>query len=458
MDQNTLYELVSSLNRDYIGPLLTIVLLGAGIFFTIRLHFIPRFYLRTLRHLFKSSSIGHKASKQHGMSPFQALSTAIASQVGTGNIVGVAMALVMGGPGAVFWLWVSAVLGMSTNFAEAVLGQLFRTKTPDGHIIGGPAYYIQNGLHSKFMARLFAVFFIIALGMIGIMVQANSISDALVTLLPSGVKNIYVGIVLTIFVGFVLSGGISTIASFVERVVPVMAGIFILGSLVFICIHIDTLIPQLSSIFKCAFTTQAGVGGAVGVSVKSAIRYGISRGLFSNEAGLGTTPHAHAIAKVKEPYEQGLYAIVGISVDILICTLTSMVILMSGVLQTSPGAMGIQLAQAAFNTTFGILGNYFIAISLFFFAMSTIVGWYFFAAQNVRFLFNERFIWPYRIIVLLLVIVASTVKVSLIWELADTFNFFIVLPNVIAIIWLSPKVAAEAKRMFSYLRGLDAKS
>ena len=165
---------------------------------------------------------------------------------------------------------------------------------------------------------------------------------------------------LTFFVGFVLSGGISTIASFVERVVPVMAGIFILGSLVFICIHIDTLIPQLSNIVKCAFTTQAGVGGAVGVSVKSAIRYGISRGLFSNEAGLGTTPHAHAIAKVKEPYEQGLYAIVGISVDILICTLTSMVILMSGVLQTSPGAMGIQLAQAAFNTTFGILGNFFI--------------------------------------------------------------------------------------------------
>ena len=345
MDQNTLYELVSSLNRDYIGPLLTIVLLGAGIFFTIRLHFIPRFYLRTLRHLFKSSSIGHKASKQHGMSPFQALSTAIASQVGTGNIVGVAMALVMGGPGAVFWLWISAVLGMSTNFAEAVLGQLFRTKTPDGHIIGGPAYYIQNGLHSKFMARLFAVFFIIALGMIGIMVQANSISDALVTLLPSGVKSIYVGIVLTIFVGFVLSGGISTIASFVERVVPVMAGIFILGSLVFICIHIDTLIPQLSSIFKCAFTTQAGVGGAVGVSVKSAIRYGISRGLFSNEAGLGTTPHAHAIAKVNEPYEQGLYAIVGISVDILICTLTSMVILMSGVLQTSSGVMGIRHSE-----------------------------------------------------------------------------------------------------------------
>ena len=372
--------------------------------------------------------------------------------MGTGNIVGVAMALLMGGPGALFWMWVSAILGMSTNFAEAILGQLYKTTTPDGHIVGGPSYYIQNGLRCKWLAYVFAIFFILALGMIGIMVQANSISSAMSAILPGHIDALWTGIFLAVFVGLVLSGGITRIASFAEKVVPLMAGLFIASSLVFIFLHIGSLLPVFGDIFKDAFTANAGVGGALGYSVMSAIRYGVSRGLFSNEAGLGTTPHAHAIAKVHNSYEQGMMAIVGISVDLVICTLTGLVLLMSGVIQPNTSLVGIQLMQNAYYSSYGDVGTFFIAISLFFFAMSTIVGWYFFAAQNVRYLFGEKPIKAYRVLVMLLVVVASVVEVPLIWELADTFNFFIVIPNVIALVYLAPKVVAEKDHMKEAVR------
>ena len=447
MTQSSIYEFVQTLNGDFIGPALVFILLGTGLYFTFRLRFIPRFYFSAVRMLFSNNGKREKATKHSGMSPLQALSTAIASQVGTGNIVGVAMALIMGGPGALFWLWVSALLGMSTNFAEAILGQLYKTRTAEGHIVGGPAFYIQNGLHSRWLARIFSVFFILALGMIGIMVQANSISDAITSIFPGTVNPIYVGLALTVFVGLVLSGGITRIASFAESVVPFMAGLFVLGSIIFICMRIDRLGIVLVEVFRYAFTPEAGAGGAVGISVMSAVRYGVSRGLFSNEAGLGTTPHAHAIAKVNNCYEQGLMASIGIGVDLLICTITGLVLLLSGVIDGGSNLVGIRVMQAAFDSGFGSVGNYFIAISLFFFAMSTIVGWYFFAAQNVRFLFGERPIIAYRVIVMVLVVVASVIKVELVWELADTFNFFIVIPNVIALIWLSPKVVAESDKM-----------
>lgn len=299
---------------------------------------------------------------------------------------------------------------MSTNFAEAILGQLYKSRTAEGHIVGGPAFYIQNGLHSRWLARVFSVFFILALGMIGIMVQANSISDAITSIFPNTINPLYVGLVLTVFVGLVLSGGITRIAAFAESVVPFMAGLFVLGAIIFICMRCDRLGAVLVEVFRYAFTPEAGAGGAVGISVMSAVRYGVSRGLFSNEAGLGTTPHAHAIAKVNNCYEQGLIAIIGIGVDLLICTLTGLVLLLSGVLDGGTNLVGIRIMQAAFDSGFGAAGNYFIAISLFFFAMSTIVGWYFFAAQNVRYLFGERPIVAYRIVVMVLVVVASVVK------------------------------------------------
>lgn len=447
MNQNTTLTFVSTLNQEYIGPTLAVILISVGVFFTWKLRFVPRHYRSAWKLLFADQTAKGKASANEGMSPVQALSTAIASQVGTGNIVGVAMALFMGGPGALFWLWVSAICGMSTNFAEATLGQKYKTLNDDGHMVGGPAYYIRQGMNNKWLAVIFSIFFIMALGMIGIMVQANSISDAVGTFLPASFNKLYIGIALTIFVGFVLSGGVTSIASFAERVVPFMAGIFVIGSLAFVFMNFSLLGDTFTDVFKYAFTPKAGAGGVVGYSVMSATRYGISRGLFSNEAGLGSTPHAHAIAKVKNPYEQGMFAMIGLSVNILICTLTALVIMLSGVLESHPDMLGIGMAQEAFCTKFGIIGKYFIAVAIFFFALTTIIGWYFFAAQNVRYLFGEKMIWPYRTVVMLLIVVASVTKVELVWELADTFNFFIVLPNVIALLFLSPQVAREVEKM-----------
>lgn len=446
MNQNDLLSLVSSVNQNFIGPVLSVLLLGTGLYFTVRLGFIQRYFNDAIRILFRRSGKNGKASKEEGMSPFQALSTAIASQVGTGNIVGVSTALIAGGPGALFWLWMSAIVGMSTNFAEAVLGQLYKTQK-EGHIVGGPAYYIRHGMNSKILAGIFSVFFILALGMTGIMVQANSIVDAVSNVIPPAVDKLYIGIGLTVIVGLVLAGGITRIASFAEKVVPLMASIFIFGSIIFICTRISVLPGILADIFHYAFSPKASVGGAMGITVMTTIRYGVSRGLFSNEAGLGSTPHAHAIAKVKNPYDQGLIALIGIGVDLLVCTLTALVILMSGVLETNPEAQGVRVPQLAFDSTFGNAGNIFIAVALFFFALSTIVGWYFFAAQNVRYLFGEKGVWPYRILIMMLILLASMVHVNLIWELADTFNFFLVIPNVIALIYLSPQVMKQCRML-----------
>ncbi len=444
MNQDAIYAFVRQINSDFFGPALVFLLLGAGLYFTFRLNFVPRYLFRTVKGLFAKRDKS-RASRSDGISAFQALATAVASQVGTGNIVGVSMAMFMGGPGALFWLWASAMLGMSTNFAEAILGQKYKTHTADGHIIGGPAYYIRNGLGSRVLAGIFSVCFILALS-IGIMVQSNSISGAMDTLFHGHVQAIWFGVCLAILVSLILSGGIERIAPFAERVVPLMAGLFIVGSLVFICLHLTSVIPALADVFKYAFTAKAGVGGATGIAVMTAVRYGVNRGLFSNEAGLGTTPHAHAIAKVRNAYDQGLIAMVGIAVDLLVCTLTGLSLLLSGALdQTSLN--GIQLMQYAFGTKFGVVGDWIIAVSLFFFALSTMVGWYFFAAQNVRYLFGERPIIAYRVIVVLLVVLASVVEVPLIWELSDTFNFFVVVANVIAILWLSPKVVEEVRRM-----------
>jgi AGCS family alanine or glycine:cation symporter len=444
MTQDGLLEFFSVLNRDYIGPLLAVILLGTGLFFTFQLRFVQRHFFQAFKHLFSGNN--GKASKKDGMSPFQALTTAVASQVGTGNIVGVSTALMAGGPGAIFWLWISTIVGMSTNYAEAVLGQLYKSER-DGHVVGGPAYYIRNGLGSKALAAVFSIFLILALGATGIMVQANSIISATERIMPEGFNTLYIGIGLAVLVGLVLAGGITRIAMFAERIVPFMAVLFITGSLIFICSNMASLPGVIGEIFQCAFSPWAPVGGALGATVMASVRYGVSRGLFSNEAGLGSTPHAHAIAKVKNPYEQGLVALIGIGVDLVVCTLTALVILLSGVIIENPEAQGVAIPQLAFNSTFGTAGDYFIAIALFFFAFSTIVGWYFFAAQNVRYLFGERLIWPYRILVLLVILVASVVQVNLVWELADTFNFFLVIPNVIALLFLAPKVVAEVKKM-----------
>lgn len=451
MPQEKLLELIGSFNQTYVGPLLAILLLGTGLYYTVRLGFIQQFLWVALKRIF-SRRDNTKASRSQGMTSFQALSTSIASQVGTGNIVGVSTALIAGGPGALFWLWISSMVGMSTNFAEAVLGQLYKTQK-DGHAIGGPAYYIRNGVGSPFLAGVFAVFSVVALGLMGTLVQSNSIVDAASSILPQGVNKIYIGLGLSALVMLVLAGGVTRIASFAERVVPVMAGIFFLVSLVFIVLHAERLPQVVADVFAYAFTPWAPAGGVLGATVMSTIRYGVSRGLFSNEAGLGSTPHAHAIAQVKNPYDQGLVALTGIAVDIVVCTLTALVVLLSGVIETHPKLQGVAIPQLAFNNTFGYGGTLFFAVALLFFAFTTIIGWYFFAAQNVRYLFGERLIWPFRIVVGIMVVLAAVLQVNLVWELADTCNFFLVIPNLIALIFLSPKVVEQARLLRRDVRG-----
>lgn len=429
-------DVVHKINSLMWGPILIPLLVGTGIFYTIRLKFVQsmtgKAYKEVLGGAFKKSG----KADEDGMSSFQALATAIAAQVGTGNLAGVATALAAGGPGAIFWMWVSAFFGMATNYGEAVLGQLYKTKV-DGQITGGPAYYISQGIKNRYLAGFFAVAIILALGFMGNMVQANSIVDVSKNVVD--VSPIIIGIVVAIIVGGILVGGISGIASFTEKVVPFMAILYIVGGLAVIFMNAENIIPSLRDIFVGAFDPQALGGGLLGITVMNVIRYGVARGLFSNEAGMGSTPHAHAVAKVDHPAEQGLVSLVGVTFDtMIICTLTALIILTSGAMDS--GASGATLTQIGFERSFGHVGTVFVAVALFFFALTTIVGWYYFGEGNIRYLFGKRGVLPYKILVLVMIIFGSTLDVAMVWELADMFNGFMIFPNLVALLILSPKV------------------
>lgn len=443
---DALTELVKNINSFLWGVYFLIPLLcGTGIYFTFKLRFVQvrKFWLAAKMLCGGVTLFGKKADGKVGMSSFQALATAVAAQVGTGNVAGTATALVMGGPGALFWTVVAAFFGMATIFAEAVLAQKFRTKDDSGNIIGGPAYYIMNGLKSKPLAMFFSVSIIIALGFIGNMVQANSIADAFYT--AFGANKLFMGCVVALLAGLVFFGGIGRIASVTEKMVPIMAGLYLLGGFTVLIMYYDMLLPALKMVVVAAFNPEAVLGGAAGVTIKEAMRYGVARGLFSNEAGMGSTPHAHAIAHVKHPAQQGLVAMFGVFTTVLIVSITALVILVTGV---SDGKLnGIALTQAAYQSSFGGFGLTFVAICIFFFAFSTIVGWYFFGEQNVKFLFGKKGITPYRSVVLLFLVLGSTLSVKLVWELADLFNGLMVLPNLIALIGLS-KIVGMVLRDF----------
>lgn len=434
MNSDALLTFIKSINSFLWGPVLLIALLGTGILFTFKLKFIQVTKLKTaMRQIFSKQE---NESKEVGLSSFQSLATAIAAQVGTGNLAGVATAIVSGGPGAIFWMWISGFFGMGTIFAEAVLAQLFR-KSDNGELVGGPAYYIKYGLKSKFLAGFFAVTIILALGFMGNMVQSNSIALAVNSAFNT--PRIIVGIFIAILAFMIFSGGVKRIGSFTEKVVPFMAVLYIIGALIIIFINYSNIIPAFKMIVYGAFNPKAATGGFIGATVKESIRYGVARGLFSNEAGMGSTPHAHAVAKVKDPVQQGLVAILGVIVDTgIVCTLTALVILTTGVLNT--GLTGAELTQKGFEVGFSSLGNigsYFIAISLFFFAFSTIIGWYFFGEMNIKYLFGVKFVKYYRIIVPIMIVLGTTLKVDFVWELADTFNALMVIPNLIALVGLS---------------------
>ena len=444
-------EFVKAVNEWMWGLILLIILCGTGIFFTIRLKFIQvRKFGEGCRLVFGHFKSSGGERKEGEMTPFQSLATAIAAQVGTGNLTGAATALIAGGPGAIFWMWVSAFFGMATIYGEATLAQEYKTKK-DGEVTGGPVYYIHQafkGTFGRVLAVIFAIFIILALGFMGNMVQSNSIGAAFSGVFESrniNIPPVAIGIILAVIAAFIFVGGTTRLAAVVERIVPFMAGIYIVGSLILIGMNITALPGAFKMIFVGAFNPTAVIGGAAGITVREAIRYGVARGLFSNEAGMGSTPHAHARAAAKNPHEQGLTAMISVFIDtFIVLNLTVFSVLTTGAMDSGKG--GIALTQEAFMRGFGSFGDIFVAICLLFFAFSTVLSWHFFGQINVQYLFGKKAVKVYSIIVVAFIIVGSTLKVDLVWELADFFNGLMVIPNAMALLALSGVVVGISKK------------
>ena len=431
-------DLVLKVNDVLTGSVLIIALVGIGLLFTFKLGFIQirgfkDGWNRTFGGLFSKKGDAGK----DGMSSFQALATAIAAQVGTGNIAGAATAIAVGGPGAIFWMWISAFLGMSTIFAEAVMAQKFKQVGDDGTVTGGPVYYIRGafkGTFGKVLAAIFAVLIIFALGFMGNAVQSNSIAASWNT--AFGIPKIAMGIFVAVVSLFVFTGGMKRIAKVTELIVPIMAAFYIVGSLIVIFANVTAIPAAFHDIIVGAFKPAAVAGGAMGATLNLAVQKGVARGLFSNEAGMGSTPHAHAVAKVKHPVEQGFVAMIGVFIDtFVILNLTALVIITTG--SRTTGLTGAQLSQYAFSTLYGKFGEIFIAICMLFFAFSTIIGWYFFGEANIRYLFGAKAVKIYSIIVCICVALGSLQEVELVWNMADCFNSMMVIPNAIALVALS---------------------
>ena len=431
-------DLVLKVNDVLTGSVLIIALVGIGLLFTFKLGFIQirgfkDGWNRTFGGLFSKKGDAGK----DGMSSFQALATAIAAQVGTGNIAGAATAIAVGGPGAIFWMWISAFLGMSTIFAEAVMAQKFKQVSDDGTVTGGPVYYIRGafkGTFGKVLAAIFAVLIIFALGFMGNAVQSNSIAASWNT--AFGIPKIAMGIFVAVVSLFVFTGGMKRIAKVTELIVPIMAAFYIVGSLIVIFANVTAIPAAFHDIIVGAFKPAAVAGGAMGATLKLAVQKGVARGLFSNEAGMGSTPHAHAVAKVNHPVEQGFVAMIGVFIDtFVILNLTALVIITTG--SRTSGFTGAELSQYAFSTLYGKFGEIFIAICMLFFAFSTIIGWYFFGEANIRYLFGAKAVKIYSIIVCICVALGSLQEVDLVWNMADCFNSMMVIPNAIALVALS---------------------
>ena len=451
-----LLGIVQKINGYLSDYVLIVLLVGAGLYFSIRTRFVQvRCFGEGMRRVF--GSIKLNGGKQHGgFSSFQALATAIAAQVGTGNIVGACGAILIGGPGAIFWMWIIAFFSMATIYAEAVLAQETRVVDADGTVHGGPVYYIKRaftGGFGKFLAGFFAVAIIIALGFIGSMVQSNSIGESLSN--ATGVPTWIIGLVVALLSGYVFLGGSHRVASWAEKIVPVMACLYIIGGLAVLIARIRFIPETFGMIFRYAFEPQAIIGGSFGFALKQAVSQGVKRGLFSNEAGMGSTPHAHAMAKVSCPHEQGVVAMVGVFIDtFVVLTMTALVVISTlyagnGILASgaAEGVSKTNMAQIAFSSIMGnTAGSLFVAICLMFFAFSTSLGWNFFGRINVEYLFGKKAVPVYSVIAVVLIFLGSCVSNDLAWELSDMFNQLMVIPNFFAIVALGGLVAAAARK------------
>ncbi len=452
---DTLLPIVQKVNLYLSDYILIILLVGLGILFSVKTRFVQvRCFGEGMRKVFGNLSL-RGGKQKSGLSSFQALATAIAAQVGTGNIIGACGAILVGGPGAIFWMWIIAFFGMATIYAEAVLAQETRKVREDGSIAGGPVYYITTafrGKFGKFLAGFFAVAIILALGFMGCMVQSNSIGETSAT--AFGIPSWVIGLVIAAVCGFIFLGGIQRIASVTEKLVPVMAALYLIGGLVILIFRIQYIPETIGLIFKYAFVPNAIIGGGIGYALKTAISQGVKRGLFSNEAGMGSTPHAHALANVKTPHDQGVVAMIGVFIDtFVVLTMTALVVISTlyagdGVLAAgaAEGVSKTNMAQMAFSSVMGAgFGNKFVAICLLFFAFSTILGWNLFGKINVEYLFGKKAVPVYSVLAIVFIFLGSCLSNDLVWELTDMFNNLMVIPNSIALFALYKIVVAVAK-------------
>lgn len=439
-------ELFKAINNLVWGPPLLLLLVGTGVYFTLRLGVFQIGKLPTAFRLIFSSD----QSGQGDVSSFAALCTALAATVGTGNIVGVATAITTGGPGALFWMWVAAFFGMATKYAEGFLAIKYRTKDANGQAAGGPMHYITLGMGQKW--KPLAVFFaisgvLVALLGIGTFSQVNSITASLET--SFGLEPPLVSVITAISIAFVVFGGIEKISDVSTKIVPFMAILYILASITVLAVHWDQLLPTLALVFKSAFTPAAAVGGFAGATVQQAIQRGIARGVFSNESGLGSAPIAAAAAKSDNPVEQGLISMTGTFIDtLIICTLTGFTILVTDQWSVE-GLAGAPLTQAAFATVFGNTGSIALTISLVLFAFTTILGWSYYGERCIEFLFGTKAILPYRLVFVAMVALGGFLKLDLIWTIADIVNGLMALPNLIALLALSPVIIKETRQYFA---------
>lgn len=437
---------VSEINGLVWGPPMLVMILGVGLFLSLGLKLMPIMKLRAgFRLMWNGRARG--GDDEGDIPPFQALMTALSATVGTGNIAGVATAVFLGGPGALFWMWLTALVGMATKYSEAVLAVRFREVDERGAHVGGPMYYIRNGLGKKWawLGVLFAIFASVAAFGIGNTVQANSVADVLEV--NFSIPHWLTGLVLMVLVGMVLIGGIKRIGQVASALVPFMAVSYVIIGLVVLAINAHEIPEAFNLIFSYAFSPAAAEGGFAGAAVWAAIRFGVARGIFSNEAGLGSAPIAHAAAQTKDPVRQGMVAMLGTFIDtIIVCSITGLVIITSGV--WTSGETGAALTSLAFETGLPGLGNYMVAIALAIFAFTTILGWSFYGERSIEFLFGVKAIVPYRIVWIIAIPVGATVNLGFIWLLADTLNAMMALPNLIALLLLSPVVFRLTKDYF----------
>ncbi len=463
---DSLLNIVNTINSYTADYILVFLLVGTGVFFTFRTKFVQvRCFGEGMKKVFGKISL--RGGKQEGgLSSFQALATAIAAQVGTGNIVGACGAILIGGPGAIFWMWVIAFFGMATIYAEATLAQKTRQIDENGNVAGGPVYYIKQaftGKFGKFLSGFFAVATVLALGFMGSMVQSNSIGETVNT--ATGIAPWIVGVFVALIAAAIFLGGVNRIAAFAEKMVPAMALLYIVGGLVILGMRYQYVPETLGMIFKYAFVPQAIIGGSIGAALKSAITQGAKRGLFSNEAGMGSTPHAHALAKVDTPHDQGVVAMIGVFIDtFIVLTMTALIVISclyagNGPLATMGSAESLGIAntnmvqksvELVFTNLMGAdvaaqVGAIFVAVCLFFFAFTTIIGWNLFGKINFQYLFGKKAVFIYSIVSVLFIFFGSCLKSDLVWALTDFFNYLMVIPNVISLIALNKLVKDEAR-------------